>query len=142
MRSEITFISGRRTGKTTRVVDWFLEDPANRMIVTMSEHEAQRVSQVIRDSARARVPFDPLNGESPAVHVPRNLEKAVTSKIYRLRGERKTFVVDELQAWPWSERHVLVRDPNCVGYTIDPEQFIHRLEQDILANPERIRDLL
>lgn len=142
MREDLVFIAGRRTGKTTKVVDWFLEDPANRMIITMSEREAQRVRRVIRDSAMAMVHFDPLLGESPATYVPRNLDKAVTAKIYRLRGERKTFVVDELQEWPWGERHILVRDPNCVGYTIDPEKFIRRLEQDILVNPERIRDLL
>jgi len=38
-------LTGRRMGKTTKMIEWFKEDPANRMIVTFSEQEAHRISK-------------------------------------------------------------------------------------------------
>ena len=147
MTKDIVFIGDRQTGKTTAVVDWFLEDPTNRMILTFSDREADRLQRVVFDSDKAR----PLIGtvypyaRQTRQPVPRKLSNVIVSGargVEAIRGGRKEFVVDEVHLIHYRQRMELLRNPFCVGYTVDPEGFVRSLERDFAQDPMRIRDFL
>lgn len=45
-------IGGRQTGKTSRMLQWMLSQPEDesRVIIVHSEHEAQRLRQILKNS--------------------------------------------------------------------------------------------
>lgn len=48
-------IGDRGKGKTTQIIEWFLDDPHNRVIITHSEHYARQLRSIVfRKSVSSR----------------------------------------------------------------------------------------
>jgi hypothetical protein len=141
----LILIGDRQTGKTTNVIDWFLEDPDRRAILTFSEREADRVRHAVWSSQRAAEILQQGGSfTKDSTPVSLRLERSITSvtREHRLRGETRLFVVDNLEQFGFRTRAELLRDPNCAGYTVDPVGFANRIRVDILEDPSRIRQIL
>lgn len=141
-------LGGRQTGKTTQVIDWYLDSPSTRAIVTFSEREAHRIRGVIHDSITAKWALADMNPvlteEQP---IPRDLGSSVVSAHQAIhsglfRGSRKRYVVDNIEHLPWRDRQRLLHNPFNDGYTVDPVQMAQRVAQDILEEPLRVHEIL
>lgn len=53
------FTGGRRSGKTEKMIDWFLGDPRNRIIVTNNKEQAEYLKKMIRERMGDRFPYYP-----------------------------------------------------------------------------------
>lgn len=51
------YTGGRRSGKTEKMVDWFLSDPKNRVIVTPNRVQAEHIRRKIRNKMGDQFPF-------------------------------------------------------------------------------------
>lgn len=62
------FLGSRRSGKSRMIVDWFLKDPVNRMVVTASEVHRRDVIRMARSMLREGQEYF-LAYEKPPVHL-------------------------------------------------------------------------
>lgn len=51
------YAGGRRTGKTSRMIEWFLGDPSNRIIIVPNAAQANYIVRRIKASMGAEFPF-------------------------------------------------------------------------------------
>lgn len=51
------YAGGRQVGKTEKMIDWFLGDPVNRIIITLDATQANYIIKRIKDSKGAEFPF-------------------------------------------------------------------------------------
>lgn len=51
------YAGGRQSGKTSKIIDWFLVDPLNRVIVTPDAAQANRIIKQITNTKGKGFPF-------------------------------------------------------------------------------------
>lgn len=77
-------IGGRRSGKTTRMIQWLLNGPAgeNRILVTHSPSEAARIREILKEMGIERNDIEVID---------------FASTVDRLRGKSAVVGIDNLE---------------------------------------------
>lgn len=92
----------RGAGKTTRVIEWFCEDPHNRAVVTINYSEAERLYRLARKKSDCKVKRE-------------QFVTADKTTAGTLRGSRLDIAVDNFDLIPD------VTCPHCLGSGLEPE---------------------